>query len=548
MNENKIKVDKNTFIKFKNDNQIKINDKMISKDLLIYLFTTKGIGLYNLIDNMFKSENEKLIITYDKEKSYEKIEEITSSRTDIYLGIKELSKEKEYKEKGNDFLKTYELYCNEEAFLEKYKNIFFSVDIEGIKYKFSFEKIWEFLTLPEDKYQKLLYGETIEGMKKEYFIYGCVMFLKQKKIINDYILQDNIKNRYEDLKTSKIVDIEAINEITETDNPYIDKIQLNQELEHAVLKDIPTKLTELEQAIFIYIKLCKILTYDDEYFAQGHNNINTRQQNDINYISSVTPKNPQVVCYVFNEIYAKLLSNIGIHHELNGNIFGKYGREHENLIFKSGKFLVIADSTDSILKGDLAYIKLNEKIIGLACINSNEQTKKEFNETLNKVYNYINIQEKQEKGKDIQDYLKEYHQLKEKTPKKNISMEEKLKILIEIVKKMQLKEMDQISCIKYLTEKMFLEEEKNNLKLSFVSDIFTTNGNKYAMTDVIFMIKDENITKYYLYKTDGELEEEKPERLEHYFKYGYMKYINSEYKIPGIEGYEFENKKGGRRQ
>ena len=57
-----------------------------------------------------------------------------------------------------------------------------------------------------------------------------------------------------------MIDIEAINEITETDNPNIDKIKINPELKEDIKKNMPSELTTLEKAIYTYIKLCKILT------------------------------------------------------------------------------------------------------------------------------------------------------------------------------------------------------------------------------------------------------------------------------------------------
>ena len=71
-----------------------------------------------------------------------------------------------------------------------------------------------------------------------------------------------------------------------------------------------------------------------------------------------------------------------------------YGAGHANLEFRSDKFLVSADSVTSILQGDIMQAKLNQPLVGLKCVNRNQQTQQEFKQSLTKMYQLNAQQEK----------------------------------------------------------------------------------------------------------------------------------------------------------
>ena len=49
--------------------------------------------------------------------------------------------------------------------------------------------------------------------------------------------------------------------------------------------------------------MCKLLTYDDEYFAVNQKGPATEKHKDVNYVSNINLTNNRVVCFEFNLIY-----------------------------------------------------------------------------------------------------------------------------------------------------------------------------------------------------------------------------------------------------
>ena len=80
-------------------------------------------------------------------------------------------------------------------------------------------------------------------------------------------------------------------------NSYFD-VKIDSDLEQAIIEGMPEDVTELEKAIYIYIKMCKLLTYDDEYYAVNQTGIATVKRRNIDFVSSITLKNNKVVCFI----------------------------------------------------------------------------------------------------------------------------------------------------------------------------------------------------------------------------------------------------------
>jgi hypothetical protein len=154
--------------------------------------------------------------------------------------------------------------------------------------------------------------------------------------------------------------------------------------------------------------MCKILTYDEEFYAVNQKGEVAKKHEQIENINNITPQNNKVVCYEFNAIYAKLLEELGINFEVK-SATGKddFGGGHAYLEFRDGKFLLMADSVISILNSDLFNAKMNLCLNGLSCINTNSDTRKEFQEIAAKVYGLIVLQEKESK-EDFDEILEDY--------------------------------------------------------------------------------------------------------------------------------------------
>lgn len=155
---------------------------------------------------------------------------------------------------------------------------------------------------------------------------------------------------------------------------------MNSELLNTLFLNIPNNLTKLEQAIFLYIKLCKLLTYDEFFYTMNKDAI--KYHEDINNLKNITLENNKVVCYEFNMLYAEILDKLGIKYQIQDYSKDKSRKGHANLVFKYDNFIVMADSVTSILMGDLTNAKLGYPLVGLTCKNN----PKEFEKLILKVY------------------------------------------------------------------------------------------------------------------------------------------------------------------
>lgn len=313
---------------------------------------------------------------------------------------------------------------------------------------------------------------------------------------------------------------------------------------------MPEESTDLEKAIYIYIKMCKLLTYDEEYYAVNQRGKAIEKHQSIDHVSTITPENNKVVCYEFNVIYSKLLNQLGLNFSSDyKSLIGEYyGGSHSNLEFRSDKFLVQADSVTTILNGDIMQAKLNQPLVGLKCINKNKQTQQEFKESVTKMYKLIAEQEKSisenhevEHIQTIDELLEEYS--KSTNNIKDVSFEERLSILIDKVNSTAMVGVDSLSYVLQLRKVLFTEEQRdNNLKVTIVKNSEPFDLETTAMASAIFTLNDQGFEEnpeqniYYYYNPNQELIPITKEELQDRFNQGVLSYIqDSDPKIPGIK-------------
>ena len=92
-----------------------------------------------------------------------------------------------------------------------------------------------------------------------------------------------------DFINSKDIDIEAINKVLKTDP--LPKVSISNSLKQEILKDIPKSYKKLDIATYIYIKLCKILSYDEEYLVNNQRGSVLDKHVKIDNIKNITIKN-----------------------------------------------------------------------------------------------------------------------------------------------------------------------------------------------------------------------------------------------------------------
>ncbi len=410
--------------------------------------------------------------------------------------------------------------------------------VDGITYNIPANKIIEFLELDTKTLNDYINTPNRKGsISKEAFLYIVRRFIIREELMDNFIFPKNIEKRITDIVNYEILDFESQNTYLSDENSLTSKTNLNPELIEAITKDIPANYSTLEKAIFIYIKMCKILSYNDEFFAAKQRGLAAEKHRMIDYIETISPQFPEVVCYEFNAIYAKMLHSLGINFQRECFSWkNKYGDGHENLSFRVGKYIIEADSSRHILTGDLFNAKVGNSIKGLKCRNQNFDTYMDFDEILRKVYKDI----KKEDKSTFSEALKEYEELTN-AKQAHIPFNTRFDLFLEKIRTSSFNGLNIMSYILRLVNVLFTEEEREHyIDFEIIRDNNPKDEDKIVATCGIItmnekgILKDEEHNKYYIY-INGELKRILKRTLIRNIITGTLGFIDSEEQyIPGI--------------
>ena len=410
--------------------------------------------------------------------------------------------------------------------------------VDGITYNIPANKIIEFLELDTKTLDDYINTPNRKGsISKEAFLYIVRRFIIREELMDNFIFPKNIEKRITDIVNYEILDFESQNTYLSDENSLTSKTNLNPELIETITKDIPANYSTLEKAIFIYIKMCKILSYNDEFFAAKQRGLAAEKHRMIDYIETISPQFPEVVCYEFNAIYAKMLHSLGINFQRECFSWkNKYGDGHENLSFRVGKYIIEADSSRRILTGDLFNAKVGNSIKGLKCRNQNFDTYMDFDEILRKVYKDI----KKEDKSTFSEALKEYEELTN-AKQAHIPFNTRFDIFLEKIRTSSFNGLNIMSYILRLVNVLFTEEEREHyIDFEIIRDNNPKDEDKIVATCGIItmnekgILKDEEHNKYYIY-INGELKRILKRTLIRNIITGTLGFIDSEEQyIPGI--------------
>lgn len=568
LSDKNILVTEEQYKAYQNDEQIKVGYTTISIQLLKEIITKDEY--YEIAKKLFRNEIEEFCIRYVMFGDING--NISLNKGDIIRGLDDIIGQglalfDELAYRRYDSLKQEITY---DKFLEKYKDNNYSITIEGQKYTLPISQMIDLLNLPTEEFDTICSSPNVKeitGVKKEHYIYAILKFFKENNLASKYQFPQSIKEKIIGISTFKKIDIEAVDKITVISDYNIDKIEINPELKNKILEGLPENTSEIEKAIYIYIKMCRLLTYDDEFYAVNQQGQSAHRHEDINHVREITPENNKVVCYEFNVLYGKLLQEIGLKFSTDQALLNGFGGGHANLKFRSDKYLVSADSVTSILEGDIMRAKLNQPLVGLKCINKNQQSQQEFNNLLTKMYTLIATQTIKENEQNITpveqlqqtlpaepeklqvEHIEEFEEILAQykhTTKQivHISLSEKLDILMQKVNDSKLVGIDSLSYILHLRKILFTQEERaKNITITLIRDNELNEENQLATASAIIAINPNNLTTnprstlYYIYHPKVSFRKTSLEELQTKFNEGLYCYIEKEnHEVPGVQG------------
>ena len=515
---NKFVIDNMIFLTEEQYNKYILKDKgeIISSELLHDLLDNDYFYGYTL--DLFNEKIKDLSIVYVDMNGINKINKYY--KMDILKAFSKaiLNDKLILKGKNIERFKEVTKYVSYEAFKEKYIDEDYTCVIDSNKVVIPVSLIITFLECSNEEYDKffnLEKSDKIIGIKKEYFIYAIIKFFRINNILNTYYIPENLVKRYKELLDSRKIDLQALNKINETHNVNKEKIKLDEEFQNYILNSIPPNLNSIEKAIYIYLKLCDTLTYDEEFYAlNGKEELHKKHEN-IKRLESINLKNNNVICYEFNAIYSKFLDIININYETNASFENVFGGGHEDLIFKCYKYLVKADSTiTTLIYSDIVNVKIGKKLNGLICQNINEKTRKEFNKILTKTYNNY-LKEKEIKFDELIIILKNM--------KENLNLEDRFMHLLKMMDENKLNGLDAMSYIHQVIKLLFNTEEIKKY-IKFI--ILRINYLEIKLCSII-----EFKNNYYLYIPNKMLAKIEKETLKNLLEKGMLEYIDLDHTL-----------------
>lgn len=408
----------------------------------------------------------------------------------------------------------------------------FQIRVDNIPYKISSQTIIDFISLSPSKRKAM---KMYANIPIKHMAYLAVHFIKDTKLLDNYEVSGKIKTSIESLESYQEIDFESTNQYLKNDDPNEQKISINPELKSKILESIPEGLDNLQKAIFIYMKMCEILTYDDEFYAVNQQGVVAFKHEKIDHINEITPSNNRVVCYEFNAIYSVFLKQLGFNYRtISRGYMDDFGGGHAFLTFKSGEYIIKVDSVTGVLNGDIPRVKQKLPLEGIIILNKNKDTKEKFKAELKRMEGlYYKI------GKEptFEETLKAYEQ---SSPNITIiPFSEKLAIFFTKLKNNNYAQVDRLGYIQILKKTLFSQLElDNNISISYIR-------NNHPLPDleaesiVVIAIDDDTSdeTKYYIYNARLGLNEIEKEELQERFDNGHYDYINPKSKpnIPGIK-------------
>jgi hypothetical protein len=286
----------------------------------------------------------------------------------------------ELSEQGKERLEFIKNEVSYDTFVKKYGEKTYRTDIEGKMKSFKVKDFITLMNLPKEQFERFFSNDDfINGVTKREYAFALADFCSDIKVFDIYVMPREMNKRYDELCSYDVIDYESVNSMLDSDAYLYKDIVLQEELRNHLYEGMPENLSDIEKAIYVYIKACKLFSYDPLFYSNLQKGVAALKHQDINNLTKINVDNKDIVCYEFTAIYGKILEELGITFEIDSEaISSEYGAGHNRLAFRQVKYIVEADSVTTIFQGDLVRAKTNYPLEGIKCLNASAKTKNEF--------------------------------------------------------------------------------------------------------------------------------------------------------------------------
>lgn len=523
--------DEATFKKYKSSNLITIETlngkKSVSKDLLLDLISYEGLYKY-LITNMDNEFSLAARIDYFENGDIKDSIIINRAELSIFLlklNMGELNTQQKIR------ISTLCNFTKLNSLEKKFQNDEHIAVVDGEVVSIKVSDLLKVLTMKEEEFTQFVYGKNPFAYSKEIVVYMLNDFIKRNRIMEKYHLDEYIIKRYKDLEAQSIIDYESINKNLKANdddlegNSLIEQITINEQLYEEVFKYHKNTYSSLETAMYVYIRLCELLTYDQGYYASPK----TDDVNKLEDVNNISLTNNAVTNYEFLLLYTALLREMKIRYTLDNRLLGG-NADKASITFRSGEYLVKVDTLSDVLNSDFTNAKINAPLTGLICLNQNQISKQKFEELFYKIIKEL-IETKKERIL-FEGSLQEYHN---KYARTDLSFKDKFYVLLKDIARPNLKGIDAIAYQKKVFENLFGNDDR--ISINFISSMIN-NYKDYTYTPLtIITLKTNDEVRYYMIDPNHQniVERISESELEEYFLSGEYAYLDEVDEIPELE-------------
>lgn len=525
--------DSDKFYDYKNNNLITVvingKESKVSADLLYDLINNEGMFKY-LITRLNKDYENAVSIQLYKDNSL--VDSIKINKAELVMALKQLDVKK-FQATGMTRMVVVLSLTDVNVCYNNYYDQMYSCYIDGEEVAISAIELLRLLSCPNKEFRKFINGKESGPYSKEVIAYLIVDFCEKEDLFKKYVFDERTYQRYQELKQFKYIDYESINKHKKSDDELVDgkslldTFNVNTELMNAVYEGMNPSYSVIEKAIYVYIRLCDLLTYDSEQYAKNARVEREGKHSEIDNIENISLDNNKIVSYEFMLIYAKILRDLGIKYAINLNSIAGYVEEKSSIKFKQGEYLVSVDLFDDIIKNDMSMVKIGGTLNSIKSYNRNEVTHRKFEETVYSVYsNYRDAKKRREEFlNNVKDYKIKYY-------KSTANKKDKLYVLFKLIARKDLKGIDNINYIREMINNIIGEDED----LSF--SIYSMNYDGHSRPVVVISYDYNDDVIYYIIdnNSDNVIKQYNRKQLQKLINEKHLLYISDEQPMIKKEG------------
>ena len=336
--------------------------------------------------------------------------------------------------------------------------------IDGVEETVDCSELLSILLSDDDHFNDFIKGNYISINKVEVLTYMLVDFCEKNRLFQKYNFPPNIIKRYQGLKHYKYVDYESVNKFNKSglENAQgvsiINEYSIDNELKLLLHPKERDCYSSLETAIYAYIKLCDILSFDVDYYLNDQTEKEDSIRSALYNVAFIDEYNNKVNSTEFMLIFAKVLYELGIKFNID---FGNQSNMSPHISFASGEYIVDVDLFSNAIRNDMTQVKMGGRLSSIKILNKNEITIAKFKETLHTIY--LNYVIDNNKKKESEQYVRSY---------KNLSnlgiqypVEKKIKLLLSLIQESNLTGMDLINYVQEVMHRTIEKEQQLSYKI-----------------------------------------------------------------------------------